>query len=61
MDMNIDQRLGWQRFRVQYCKIGRYDKKLIYSFIQPWYLNILKTKENPFPDFEFVSTFILKR
>ena len=26
MDMNIDERLGWQRFRVQYCEIGRYDK-----------------------------------
>lgn len=33
MDMNIDQRLGWQRFRVQYCEIGRYDKKLSHSFI----------------------------
>ena len=36
MDMNIDQRLGWQRFRVQYCEIGRYDKKLSHSFIHSY-------------------------
>ena len=33
MDMNIDSRLGWQRFRIQYCEIGRYDKKKTLSFI----------------------------
>ena len=33
MDMNIDQWLGWQRFIVQYCEIGRYDKKNSHSFI----------------------------